>query len=57
MKHLHEHDHGKIHEAMHLSMELAKIALRAASVAAAFCLVKEVHRVHKAIEKKHKLLP
>lgn len=36
--------------ALHLGFAIAKIALKAAAVAAAFCLVKEVHKVHKAIE-------
>lgn len=38
--------------ALHLGFKIAKLALKAAAVAAAFCLVKEVHKVHKAIEKK-----
>lgn len=38
------------HFALHLGISIAKIALKAAAVAAAFCLVKEVHKVHKAIE-------
>ncbi len=38
--------------ALHLGMNIAKIALKAAVVAAAFCLVKEVHKVHKAIERR-----
>lgn len=37
--------------ALHLGFSIAKIALKAAAVAAAFCLVKEVHKVHKAIER------
>ena len=36
--------------ALHLGFGIAKIVLKAAAVAAAFCLVKEVHKVHKAIE-------
>ena len=38
------------HFALHLGFGIAKIVLKAAAVAAAFCLVKEVHKVHKAIE-------
>lgn len=36
--------------ALHLGLNIAKIVLKAAAVAAAFCIVKEVHKVHKAIE-------
>ncbi|MDE5924124.1 MAG: hypothetical protein K2G75_02265 [Muribaculaceae bacterium] len=39
--------------ALHLAMKIAKLAFEAASVAAAFCLVHEVHKVHHAIEKKN----
>lgn len=45
----HEHCHAK-HECLHVGLKIAKLLLKAAGVAAAFCLVKEVHRVHKAIE-------
>lgn len=38
------------HFGLHLGLTIAKIALKAAAVAAAFCLVKEVHKVHKAIK-------
>lgn len=40
--------------ALHLGFTIAKLAMKAAMVAAAFCLVKEVHKVHKSIEKKEK---
>lgn len=39
--------------ALHLAFKIAKLAFQAASVAAAFCIVHEVHKVHHAIEKKH----
>lgn len=39
---------------LHVGMKIAKLVLKAAGVAAAFCLVSEVHKVHKAIEKHHK---
>lgn len=38
------------HCALHLGLSIAKLVLKAAAVAAAFCLVDEVHKVHKAIE-------
>ena len=38
--------------ALHLGFKIAKLALEAAAVAAAFCLMKEVHKVHRAIERK-----
>ena len=46
----HEERH---HHCMHVAFDIAKLALKVASVAAAFCIVKEVHRVHKAIEHRH----
>lgn len=42
------HEHCEIQ----LGLAIAKLALKAAAVCAAFCLVKEVHKVHKAIEHK-----
>lgn len=33
-------------------MQVAKLALKAASVAVLFCAVKELHKVHQAIENK-----
>lgn len=43
------------HYGLHLGFSIAKVALKAAAVCAAFFLVKEVHKVHKAIEhKEHK---
>lgn len=50
------HQHGHEHCALHLVLKITKLALQAASVAAAFCIVKEVHKVHKAVEHHHKLL-
>ena len=40
----------KGHCAFHSAMSVAGLLIKAAGVAAAVCLVKEVHRVHKAIE-------
>lgn len=48
------HEHHCENLALHLGFKIAKLALEAAAVAAAFCLMKEVHKVHKAIEKKEK---
>lgn len=45
----HEHHHCD-HHAMHLGFKIAKLALKAASVAATICIAKEIHRVHKSIE-------
>jgi len=49
MEHKNEENFG-----LHLCLSIVKIALKAAAVAAAFCIVKEVHKVHKAIEEHHK---
>lgn len=46
-----EHD---VHFGLHLGFKIAKLALQAASVAAAFCLVKEVHKVRHTLKKEHK---
>lgn len=40
---------------MHMGFKIAKIVLKAASVAAAFCISKEIHKVHKAMEKRNEL--
>lgn len=50
MAHEHEFDHCKHHKA-HCCMKIAKLALKAAGVCAAFCIANEIHRVHKSIEK------
>ena len=42
------------HRGLRLGFKIAKLALRAAGVAAAFCLVKEVHKVHKSIERRNR---
>lgn len=46
------HEHNGETFALHLGFKIAKLALEAAAVAAAFCLMKEVHKVHRAIERK-----
>ena len=40
--------------ATHLAFGITKIVLKAAVVAAAFCMAKEIHKVHKAIERREK---
>ncbi len=45
-----EKKHEECEKALHISLAVTKLVLKAAAVAAAFCLVKEVHKVHKAIE-------
>lgn len=42
------------HHGAHLGFAIAKLVLKAAGVAAAFCLVKEVHKVHRAIERRER---
>lgn len=46
-----ENTHNEMSFGLHLGFKIAKLALEAASVAAAYCLVKEVHKVHKAIHR------
>lgn len=44
--------HEERHDgALHLAFDIAKLALKVATVAAAFCAVKEIHNVHRAIER------
>lgn len=43
----------KTDNTLHLAFDIAKLALKVAAVAAAFCAVKEIHNVHKAIERRH----
>lgn len=45
-----ETKHEKCEKALHIGLMVTKLVLKAAAVAVAFCLVKEVHKVHKAIE-------
>lgn len=42
------------HDAMHLGFAITKLALKVAAVAAAFCIVDELHKVHKSIERHEK---
>ena len=41
----------KADNTLRLAFDIAKLALKVATVAAAFCAVKEIHNVHKAIER------
>lgn len=42
----HEHCHFKV------CMKVAKLVLQAATVAAGVCIAKEIHKVHKSIERR-----
>lgn len=42
----------EINAGLHLGLAIAKLFMKAAGVAVAICLVKEVHKVHKAIERR-----
>lgn len=48
MRHEHEHEHF----CLHVGLKIAKLVLEAASVAAAFCTVKELHKLHRHFEEK-----
>lgn len=37
-------------EGVRFAFDVAKIALKVATIVAAFCAVKELHKIHKAIE-------
>lgn len=45
-------ERNEIHTGLHIGLAIAKLFVKAAGVAAAICLVKEVHKVHKAIERR-----
>lgn len=45
------HEHHA-HSGLRLGFEIAKLGLKAATVAAAFLTVKEIHKVHKRLEEK-----
>lgn len=47
MEHEHHH-HAPL--GVRIGFEITKIGLKAAMVAAAFCAIKELHKVHRAIE-------
>lgn len=47
--------HHLAHFGLHLGFEIAKLAMKAATVCAAFLTVKELHKVHKNLEKRHLL--
>lgn len=46
----HEHEH--CHFGLKLGFKIAKLFMSAATVAVGALMVKEIHKVHKAIEKK-----
>lgn len=48
-----KNNHEGGHSDLHVAFKITKLVLQAASVAAAFCIAKEIHRVHRSIEKKH----
>ena len=38
---------------LHLGFKISKLVLKAALVGAAYCISKELHKIHKAIERKN----
>lgn len=44
------HHENNQHFGLHLGFQIAKVALKALTVAAIVCTAKELHKVHKAIE-------
>lgn len=50
---MHDHKEEKVHCALHLGIKIAELVLKAAAVCAAICTVKEIHKVHKNLEKRH----
>ncbi len=47
----HENEHSHCHYGVKLGLKIAKVVLSAATVAVGVCMVKEIHKVHRAIEK------
>lgn len=48
-----KNDHEEAHCGLHIAFKITKLMLQAASVVAAFCIAKEIHKVHRSIEHKH----
>lgn len=46
-------DHDEDRYGLHIAFKITKLVLQAATVAAAFCIAKEIHKVHRCIEHKH----
>ena len=51
-----KNDHEGGHSDLHVAFKITKLVLQAASVAAAFCIAKEIHRVQKHEHGHRKLL-
>ena len=49
-----KHHHHLISEGLHLGFAIAKLALKAAGICAAFMTVHELHKLHKGLEEHHK---
>lgn len=47
----HENEHSHCHYGVKLGLKIARVVLSAATVAVGVCMVKEIHKVHRAIEK------
>ncbi len=48
----HEQEHIHCHPGVKLGFKIAKLVLSAAMVAVGVCMVKEIHKVHRAVEKR-----
>ena len=48
------HHHHLMSEGLHIGFAIAKLALKVATVAALCLTVKEIHKVHKSLEARHK---
>lgn len=46
-------EHHLLSEGLRLGLDIAKLTFKAAAVCAAFMTVKELHKLHKAIEARH----
>lgn len=44
-----------MNEGVHFGFEVAKLTFKAAAIVAAFLAVKELHKVHRSIEERHRL--
>lgn len=47
-----ETKHRLLTEGVHFAFDVAKLGLKVAAIVAAFCAVKELHKIHKGIEAK-----
>ena len=49
-----ETKHRLLNEGVRFAVDITKVSLKIAALAAAFCAIKELHKIHKSIEANRK---